>query len=256
MLNKRSKWIAGLALAGIVGIYGTTRYLTKREPAWLERARPAHDQARCVDQPEPLADDAVTPLGKVEDLLHGLERTYTTGLYWTKAPGLVEQRAMGTRTQLDVTMHRSGRARYIHARAHYPSHGEPSGALICNERVEIDGHIEVRSRDGVLNERFDAPLALAVTRDMPAAGFQPVAPGPGHIDILAQLPLRTLKGSFAITKLKRDNLDAEEIELKLRFSPAGQIRGYIGGRYPVAEDPLSIWTTLVRFACFPQAACP
>jgi hypothetical protein len=213
--------------------------LAKQKEAIIILSQQNH--AHCVDRSEELPDDAVTPLGKVADLLRAAQADYASPLFWNARRDMAEYAAMGTRSRLRLSLRRQGPVRLVRSAPYYPKDGPATGALICSERIEVDVRAHAATDDGVLNEVFGPSLTL---RDDGSIGFT------------AELPLESLAGSFAITEIHRDGLFADHLELNLRFSGQSKVEGYVGGAYPVSDGSSGTFTTLVRFACLPEQACP
>ncbi len=135
---------------------------------------PGDEYPYCAETATVVALDEVTPLGRsAADILAGIPASEQTSFEYADAP----------ESALDLGFTAGSEARFVDSEAVYPEGGEQIDiAVICEDRIEIDGVLAFSTADGVFAETLDVVLTSS-------------AEGTG---IYESLDLENMGGSFDI----------------------------------------------------------
>lgn len=195
--------------------------------------RPADEGPHCEDTRTGIASDELTPLGfSVDDVLAGVPLEEATRLVY----------ADGTSTDLTVGFARAAGAYFVDSEAVYPEGGVTTDiAVICEDRIEVEGMFPFATADGAFSESFASTLFATAE----------------SVSIHEVLELDNLNGSFDLVPfVQAEDYDALSAWIDVQFvdgASRGTISGQASGEDECSGDECSAWAESVEVAEWPVA---
>ena len=173
---------------------------------------PGDEYPYCAETATLVAFDEVTPLGtSAADVLAGIPASEQASFAYTNG---------ASASALDVAFTAGAEARFVDSEAVYPEGGEQIDiAVICEDRIEIDGVLAFSTADGVFAEALDVVLTSS-------------AEGTG---IFESLDLENMGGTFDIMDYSTAT-DVTDLGAWISISFAdGQSEGVVEGQATTEE---------------------
>jgi hypothetical protein len=205
----------------------------EREPPPMADRRPT-----CRDTVEPMPDGGMAPAGSAEELLRRAQATYRAPFTWTRETRNIRHTAQGQQANLELVLQPTSAVRFLRSE-HYVPPGEgpvPLIFMLCENRLEVDATMQLKSNDGLLNERGTVTLRMLPSGDT-------------WLESKRKLP--DLRGAFEIADNPTE-LRVDHLAFSFRLGANQALNGYVGGHYSGSDPSFGY---LVRFACFPDQAC-
>lgn len=196
--------------------------------------KPADEGPHCEDTKTPIGFDEVTALGfSANDKLAEVPMEEAATFVY----------ADGTTTDLTVGFAPAEGAYFVDSEAVYPEDGPSIDiAVICDDRIEVEGMFAFATADGAFSESFASVLAATAE----------------SLGIYQELDLDHLNGTFAIEPfVDAEGYDDVRAWISASFA-AGQSRGSVEGQASGEDecsgDECSAWATSVPVGTWDAAA--
>ncbi len=200
---------------------------------WVEENEPTFSGDGCEEQPTPLAEDEVSPLGfSAADVALLVGESVTTPMIWLDTTDRgVEATVEPGPSELTIAILDSTNPRFVDASPKEPEDGpaiEP--AADCPDRVDVDVTLRITTANGALDETVSATLHAT---DAELA------------ELIVQLDPTSLTGTFSATPVS-STAELQGFALHTTYDPTGT-SGELSATLTETDGEL-VSASLIRFA--------
>ncbi len=196
--------------------------------------KPADEGPHCEDTRTPIAFDEATPLGfTADEVLALVPMDESSVLLYSD----------GTSTDLQLGFAPAEGAYFVDSEAVYPEGGEQMDiAVICEDRVEIEGMFAFATADGAFAESFASVLSATAER----------------VSIRQEIDLDNLNGTFDLVPfVDAEDYDTLKAWIDVSYSEgasSGAVSGQASGQEECADgEECTAWAENVDVATWPTS---